>query len=60
VPSIYINRGSFYSIESLSYINQTAVIGVLAPYKKNQSLSKKFKIDGAASTIGGCASENNF
>jgi hypothetical protein len=57
VASIYINRGVFYSIESLSYINQTVVIGVLAPYKKNQSFSKKFKIDGAASPIGGCIRE---
>jgi hypothetical protein len=44
---------------SFPYTNQTVVISLLTPYKKNKKIPKNFLIDGAASTIGGVP-ENNF
>jgi hypothetical protein len=59
VASNYINRGLFYSIESLSYINQTAIIGALAPYKKIKVYLKNLKLMVQLVLLVG-ASENNF
>jgi aspartate 1-decarboxylase len=50
-------EGSFYSIESLSLYQSDSGHRFTHSIQKNQSFSKKFKIDGAASTIGGCIRE---
>jgi hypothetical protein len=55
--AIILIEGCFTLLKAfLISIRQRSSVHLLHT-KKNQSLSKKFKIDGAASPIGGCIRE---